>query len=304
MKTILVLGISIILTSCANLNGASVNNPQEKKLKVKKGDISYNTVGNGPTIVFISGGPGVCGPLYEESLRPLSDKNTFVFWNYAGCGSSKVEGRAYSIIGDSEDLNAIVNKAGAPVILMGHSYGGLLAIKYAAEHPNVVKGLILINSMTSFSHAQESMSKKIDFLVELGLKDEYLYLGEKAFSGNANEEVQKNFWLLESKLQVHDQKFSSVVAKKLQPSFEVAGAIQSDLMHVDYSKEFQNLKIPVLIAAGLFDIIALKRPQEMHSLLPESTLNEYQNSGHMPFLEENQLFINQTADWLKANSLR
>lgn len=275
-----------------------------EKIKIKDGSLAVTTIGQGPTIVFVSGGPGVCGSLYEETLRPLFDKNTFIFWSYAGCGSSKVQNRKYSMAGDYEDLNSIVTQSGEPVVLMGHSYGGLLAIKYASNHPTLVKGIVLINSIASFSHGPESMSKKRDRLKELGLQDQYFQLGEQVFSGLASTETQNKFWILESKLQVYDQKFSSIVANKLQPSFEVVTAMQVDLMQADYYNDFRKLKIPVLITAGRQDLIALKRPQEMHSLLMESTLHEYQNSGHMPFLEENELFIHQTANWLQSNLLQ
>ena len=158
--------------------------------------------------------------------------------------------------------------------------------------------------MTSFSHGQKSMIKKMDRLLELGLQEEYLHLGEQVFAGTSNAETQAKFWSIESKLQVYNQKFSSTLANRLQPAFEVAMALQSDLMQADYSKEFQKLKMPILITAGLHDIIALQRPQEMHTLSPSSKLAKYKDSGHMPFLEENELFVKQTADWLRNNSLR
>ena len=272
-----------------------------EEIKIKDGSLAVKAMGRGPTIIFVSGGPGVCGPLYEETLRPLFDKNTFIFWSYAGCGSSKVQNRNYSMAGDYEDLNSIVTQSGEPVVLMGHSYGGLLAIKYASKHPTLVKGIVLINSMTSFSHGPESLAKKRNRLKELGLEDQYFQLGEQVFSGLTSAETQNKFWILESKLQVYNQNFSSIVANKLQPSFEVVAAMQVDLMQADYCNEFRKLKMPVLIIAGLHDLIALRRPQEMHSLLMESTLHEYQNSGHMPFLEENELFIHRTENWLQSN---
>ncbi len=53
--------------------------PQTRFLKVRGGSLTYRTMGQGPTIVFIAGGPAIRGPLYEENLKSLSDKNTLFF---------------------------------------------------------------------------------------------------------------------------------------------------------------------------------------------------------------------------------
>lgn len=246
----------------------------------------------------------VCGPLYEETLNSLSDRNTLVFWNYAGCSPSSFDRDSFSVRTDYADLESIVGAAKRPVVLMAHSYGGLLAIKYAANHPENVRGLVLVNSMPSFSHSKQSMKEKVDRLTQLGFVGDYMALGEKVFSGNANENETKRFWEIEAKLQVHDERFSSEISNKLTPSFSTVINMQADLMTIDYSAELKGLKIPILMTAGSFDLVALDRPTEMHSWLQDSTLHEYMRSGHSPFLEEKNLFLTKTAEWLKNNSFR
>jgi len=245
----------------------------------------------------------VSGSLYEEQLRPLASRYKLVFWDYVGCGRSQSSSRQFSLNEDLQDLKAVISSIKEPVILMGHSYGGLLAINCASEKSSIVKGLVLVNSMPSFSHAKKSMQKKMERLSQLNLEEEYFELGEKVFMGQASEADVENFWSIESKLQVRDDHHAIDVSKKLQPSFAVVTGIQEDLAAIDYSQELKNLKIPILITAGTFDIIALDRPREMHAMLPLSTIHEYKKSGHFPFLEENELFISQTLQWLKNLSL-
>lgn len=103
-------------------------------------------------------------------------------------------------------------------------------------------------------------------------------LGEKVFSGNANENEAKRFWEIEAKLQVHDERFSSEISNKLTPSFSTVIKMQADLMTIDYSAELKQLKIPILMTAGSFDLVALYRPTEMHSWLQGSTLHEYKSN--------------------------
>lgn len=304
MKIVWTVRFFFLITSCSTLDGSGMIKSQENFLKVKDGKISVHFFGKGPTIVFVAGGPGICGPLYEEKLMGLAKTNTVVFWSYAGCGQSAVNGRKFSVAGDYDDLTTVIAAATKPVVLMGHSYGGLLAIKYASTHQDEVNSLVLINSMPSFSHSEKSMQKKMDRLSQLGLQKEYMSLGAKVFSGLAIKTEFEKFWELETKLQVSQEIYASEVSKKLKPSFSVVTEMQSDLMTLNYSEEFRKLKIPILITAGSLDLIALDRPKEMHSWLPSSTFHEYSKSGHFPFLEENDLFFERTSKWLRTNAFR
>ncbi len=274
-------------------------NFQEKEVNVFDGKISVCSVGEGPMIVFIAGGPGISGPLYQETLAELAKTNTLVFWSYAGCGKSKVDGRSFSVTNDYNDLTAVIATISKPIILMGHSYGGLLAIRYAANHPEEVLGLTLINSMPSFCHADKSMQKKVNRLTELDLLNTYMNLGEKVFSESATKNEMTFFWEIETLLQVNQKKHAFEISKKLNPFFSILTKMQSELLDVNYSNDLRALTIPILMTSGSFDLVALDRPQEMHSWMPNSTYHEYFKSGHFPFLEENDLFIERTSTWLK-----
>lgn len=96
MKILFIIGVFFVISSCVSKTGGSVVQSQNKLLNIKDGVISYRTIGSGPTIIFVAGGPGVCGPLYEETLSALADKNTLVFWNYAGCATSVVHRNLFS----------------------------------------------------------------------------------------------------------------------------------------------------------------------------------------------------------------
>ena len=271
----------------------------EKLINVNDGVISCRKFGLGPTVIFIAGGPAAYGSLYENQLQELADSHTILFWDYAGCGKSVTQRKLFSIQNDLDDLKCVINAENEPVILMGHSYGGLLAIKSAFENLKAIKALVLINSMSSFSHAKQSMHEKQKRLIELGLLEEYLNLGGKIFSEQANAYEMSRFWKIEAMLQVRDIDWSSKVSSELFTSFSAVLQMQQDLMNVDYSAELKSLKIPILITAGAFDLISLKRPHEMCSWLSNAEFHEYSKSGHMPFLEENKLFIEQTSSWLR-----
>lgn len=99
-------------------------------------------------VIFLHGGPG--GYVHTsivETLGPLSqDGRDIYFYDQSGAGLSDRRPRPKdtTIAGHLADLDAIRRQAGADkVVLIGHSFGGLLAALYASEHPEHVERLIL-----------------------------------------------------------------------------------------------------------------------------------------------------------------
>lgn len=99
-------------------------------------------------VIYLHGGPG--GYIHSSIVRtlgPLSAVGRDVyFYDQIGSGLSDRLARPkdYSLARHMKDLDAIVASTGSgKAVLIGHSYGGLLAAIYAARHPERVEALIL-----------------------------------------------------------------------------------------------------------------------------------------------------------------
>lgn len=95
-------------------------------------------------IIYLHGGPG--GLIRDEvvqSLKPLTAMGyDLYFYDQIGSGhSERLENiTEYSVERHQQDLEAILEKIQAPqVILMGHSWGCLLAINYLQNHPKTTR---------------------------------------------------------------------------------------------------------------------------------------------------------------------
>lgn len=99
-------------------------------------------------ILFLQGGPG--GPITDrtiEMLAPLAENGYDIYcYDQIGCGNSARldDIGEYSATRHRRDLEAIVQQIGAEkVILIGQSWGAMLAILFVAENPARLEKLIL-----------------------------------------------------------------------------------------------------------------------------------------------------------------
>jgi proline iminopeptidase len=99
--------------------------------------------GTGAPLVLCHGGPGLWDYL-EPVANLLGDLARTVRWDQRGCGRS--EGRGPDTVSRSvADLDAIRRHLGVPrVDLLGHSWGAMLALRYALAHPDRVNRLIYV----------------------------------------------------------------------------------------------------------------------------------------------------------------
>jgi proline iminopeptidase len=107
----------------------------------------------GTPLVFLAGGPGN-DALYLRRLGQLCDgadlgrDHPLVFWDQRGTGRSRRHDAGDLNLATFEaDLVALIDHLdpeGRGVVLVGHSWGGMLATSYVNAHPSRVRGLILL----------------------------------------------------------------------------------------------------------------------------------------------------------------
>lgn len=105
-----------------------------------------------PALLVVHGGPGA-GHDYLENLSTLADdQQKVVFYDQLGCGRSDKpnDSERWKLQRFVDEL-ALVREALKlnNVIILGHSWGGMLAIEYLLTKPFGVAGLILSNSLSS-----------------------------------------------------------------------------------------------------------------------------------------------------------
>ena len=120
--------------------------------------LAYKRNGSGPTLVSHGGGPGFSA-LYLGNLGGLDERLELILLDPRGTGGSDrpADPSAYSIQDYVDDLEALRLHLGLERLdLLGHSHGGIVAIAYAARHPDRVERLILASTLARWSSEQQA----------------------------------------------------------------------------------------------------------------------------------------------------
>jgi pimeloyl-ACP methyl ester carboxylesterase len=120
--------------------------------------LAYHRSGSGPTLVCHPGGPGFSS-LYLGDLAGLGDELELVLLDPRGTGGSDPAGdpRQYAIADYASDVEELREHLGLDqLLLLGHSHGGVVAVEYAAAHPDRVERLILASTLSRHGPEQDA----------------------------------------------------------------------------------------------------------------------------------------------------
>jgi proline iminopeptidase len=119
--------------------------------------LAYRRTGQGPILVCHGGGPGFSS-LYLADLGGLDEHVELVLLDPRGTGASDrpVDSSGYAIADYTSDLEELREHLGLErMSVLGHSHGGVVAMDYAAKHPDQVERLILASTLPRWASEQE-----------------------------------------------------------------------------------------------------------------------------------------------------
>lgn len=111
-------------------------------LNHNNGNINYEVRGEGDPIVLIHGF-ALDSRIWEKQVEELSKTNKVITYDLRGFGKSSLPNGKYSHTEDLHELLKELNIQDPKIV--GHSFGGEIAVEYALNYPNEVNNLVLIS---------------------------------------------------------------------------------------------------------------------------------------------------------------
>ena len=126
-----------------------------RTLEVNGARLVYDEAGEARdgTVIVLHGGRGIGDHTGElQAWRPLADRFRVIGYDQRGHGRSSLM-PPYSFAQLADDLEAVRTAlVGGPMVLIGGSFGGMIALTYALRHPAGLRHLVLRGTAPSDDH--------------------------------------------------------------------------------------------------------------------------------------------------------
>jgi proline iminopeptidase len=261
---------------------------------VAGGELHFELRGEGPSIVLLSGGPGF-GSYLQPVAEALALSHRCILFDQRGTGASqseKPDADSLALAGAIADLEALrLHLKLGRWSLLGHSWGGMLAMAYATQHPDRLDNLVLVGTG----------GPTLDFFGPFG----------DTLAGRATPEEVANLakWndpvtsaedpALAAKerlrLRFPAYFYSREKAAAAWPAFAKVpftpatyGALITDLQRqkFDLRRGLEQVRCPTLVVHGRQDPIPASVVYEIRDAMPQLELRFIEKSGHFPWLEQ------------------
>ena len=273
-------------------SGFSIAGKNMPIIQVAGASLHYAEVGCGETLVFLHGYTGSSQDWLPQ-LPITWDNYHNIAIDHRGHGRSSAPADAaeYSIKVCAEDVyQLLLNRGITRYCLIGHSMGGFVALQLALDHPQGLRGLVLVDTSSG------------QWDVAAGYKDYKLKLHEIArmqgLAAAFEYDAQTNPVKVES--------FKRVPALKESARQKVLQTSLSGYIHVSDSfsawppvtDRLGEIRVPTLIVRGEYDHAFAHASDILNAGIANSKMVIIDNAGHNPHEENSDVFNQVLVDFL------
>jgi pimeloyl-ACP methyl ester carboxylesterase len=290
-RTTLAIGAAVTaLGALALVNRAAARQAERKHpprgafLDVDGVRLHYTDRGTGQPIVLIHGNV-VSGDDYDTSgvAERLLQSHRVIVFDRPGFGhSGRPRGRAWTAMQQAELLHKALKQLGIerPVVV-GHSWGSIVALSLAVRHQADTAGLVLLSGYYFWTLRPDVLLVTAGAIPVLG---DILRYTISPWLGRLLMPLQKRAMFSPAPVTKRFRR-EYADAMALRPSQIRATSVDGTLMipgALGLRRRYADLRMPVMIAAGDGDKVVWKRSAErLHAAIPGSALRIVEGAGHM-----------------------
>jgi len=282
-----------------------------------KFNIWTKTVGNNPKIkiLLLNGGPGATHEYFEcfESFLPQQDIE-FIYYDQLGCGLSDnpKDTSMWDLsrfVEEVEQVRKALNLTKDNFYLLGHSWGGILAMQYALKYQDNLKGLIISNMMSSCpdygKYAQEVLApqfdqKILDTIRQIEKKGDfenpkYMELLMPNFYAKHICRIPLEQWPEPMTRSFNKMNQSLYVTMQGPSEFGIGG----NLTNWDVKKQLPQIKVPTLTIGGTFDTMDPEHMKWMSTQVQHGRFLLCPNGSHMSMYDDQKNYFPGLISFIK-----
>lgn len=278
------------------------------------------TMGQGrDTLVVLHGGPALDAEYLIPDLLPLARHATLVFYDQRGGGRSTLgptdatERAWYGIDRHAADLDSLRVRLGMTrLLLVGNSWGAMLAARYTERHPERVRGLVLHapGYVSQVAMAQGGAG----FLARIGADgrrrlDSLRVLRNRATLSTVRELCREETDLMApvyfspaSSLGVYHGRDCVAPEAALLDEHRARRLAFASLGRFDFRQAAANYSGPVLVVVGSDDWVGMDNARAWASAYPRAQLVEIAAAGHFVHAEQPGVYTDSVLAFLRRSA--
>ena len=307
LRLLFLLLIAFTATPAAARNAALT--PGVHEVVINGVRLWYRVAGQprGTPVVFLHGGPGQGSTTFARFAGPaLERSHRMVYLDQRGSGrSEKHWAKRYSLDLLVDDLEKLRRHLGADRMnLIGHSFGTVLGLEYAARYPQHVSHLVLAGAVVDFPEIldlgcdrlarvdPQSHAKALERLPKGSPRRCHIFAAPRSFI-DGNMYPDPAIMKLVDDTDATDGMFNTG---------EIFGALAKQGMLEWRFAQPERLTMPVLAIQGAKDYQAAVEPvRAFVTRVPRARLLEYEGRGHFMFVEDPERFARDVTAFLRAS---
>ena len=267
------------------------------RLRFREWEIWFEIVGEGEApgrlpLLVLHGGPGSTH-LALEGLGALAENGRrVVFYDQLGSGESDRpdDPSLWRVETFLDQLRSVREGLGLERIhLFGSSWGGMLALEYALTQPEGIASLVLNSTPTSARRwAAQARQLHDDLPPGLSVEEQE----QEFFRRHVCRLEPQPEALRRSRKQFGKQVYETMWGPN---EFTVTGTLRE----WDVIGRLGEIRLPALITSGRYDECTPAIVEPLHRGLEDSEWVLFENSAHMPYLEEPELYLELVGSFLE-----
>ena len=253
--------------------------------------IGYEQAGGGPPLILVHGALSD-SRVWEQQLEAFSAEFSVVAWDAPGCGQSAEPPESFRLPEYADVLAGLIGALGLErAHVLGHSFGGALALELARRHPAHVRTLILVGGYAGWAGSlpASEVRRRLAFALETADRLPHEFDPE-SMPG-----------LFSDKLAPEAAAKLSRIMSESRPI--ATRAMAYALAEADLRKALPAISVPTLLVHGDADErSSLTVAHGLRAGIPGSRLVVLPGLGHECYLEDPEHFNTEVRDFLREQS--
>ncbi len=261
--------------------------------------------GQGFPLIILHGGPGLDHTSFGDYLDPLGDEFRLILVDQRAQGrSDRAEPESWTLVQMARDVVDLASAMGLErYAVLGHSYGSLVALQNAVDHPGAAAATIISSGFPS-ARFLDWVEENLELFEPEELRQRVVDSWEREKAVQTPGDVES---LVRDQMPFHfadplDRRIASYLERTADAAYSpevLRHFAVEEYGGIEVEEQLGRVTQPTLVLAGRHDrVCSVPAAESIAQGIPDARLVTFEHSGHMTFVEENAAYVSAVRNFL------